>query len=387
MTLHEILLGMIEDKKDIADLENEVRRLEDQHGVETYAELLYILANIKIGPLQAPALWKSACQHLHTLSQSLGRPVNITVALLDYLLINEEGEYINRAKVIDVLDYERMAQSAIRDGFTRVFNAGYIREQVSWELTKDQRYRRGGTVILFDLNKFKQCNDEYGHMAGDAVLREFALVLKEYTRQADVVGRYGGDEFLVLMPMTHHEGALIVADRIRHAFEKTVVHVPSGPPEGIRITTTGGIAEYMGEIGEAEVLIEAADQALYLAKREGANRVYHEYMVKTDPVLIPHDDMVDMRVLDTVEEPVKTIGKRPFKFIATDHMDSGRLLRCELTLNDEDQNLTLSGLITEANPQNDGGFEIVFHPVEQESGDWLAINQYILKFERTHQKE
>jgi len=69
MTLHEILLGMIEDKKDIADLENEVRRLEDQHGVETYAELLYILANIKIGPLQAPALWKSACQHLHTLSQ------------------------------------------------------------------------------------------------------------------------------------------------------------------------------------------------------------------------------------------------------------------------------------------------------------------------------
>jgi len=93
----------------------------------------------------------------------------------------------------------------------------------------------------------------------------------------------------VLMPTTHHEGALIVADRIRHAFEKAVVHVPSGPPEGIRITTTGGIAEYMREIGEAEVLIEAADQALYLAKREGANRVYHEYMVKTDPVLIPHD--------------------------------------------------------------------------------------------------
>ena len=97
--------------------------------------------------------------------------------------------------------------------------------------------------------------------------------------------------------------------------------------------------------------------------------------------------MVDMRVLDTVEEPVKTIGKLPFKFIATDHMESGRRLRCELTLNDEDQNLTLSGLITEANPQNDGGFEIVFHPVEQESGDWLAINQYILKFERTHQKK
>ena len=189
MTLHEILLGRIENKNDIADLENVVRRLEDQHGLETYAEILYILANIKTGPLEAPALWKSACQHLHTLSQSLGRPVNITVALLDYLLISAEGEYINRAKVIDVLDYERIPQSAIRDGLTRVFNAGYIREQVSWELTKDQRYRRGGTVILFDLNKFKRCNDEYGHLAGDAVLREFALILKEYTRQADVVGR------------------------------------------------------------------------------------------------------------------------------------------------------------------------------------------------------
>jgi diguanylate cyclase (GGDEF)-like protein len=319
------------------------------------------------------------------LSKKLNRPVNITVAMLDYLLMSDDGEYISRPKVIDILDYERVARSAIRDGLTGVFNAGYIREQVSWELTKDLRYRRGGTVILFDLNKFKQCNDEYGHLAGDAVLRESALILKEYTRQSDAVGRYGGDEFLVLMPGSRLEGALIVADRIRQAFEETVVHVPTAPPEGIQITTTGGISEYKGDIEQAEILIEAADQALYMGKREGANRVYVEFMVKDEPVIIATEDLTQIETRDTGEESVRTIGKRLFTYISKNQMKPGHLLSCKLTLKDEDEQVTISGLITESTSQTAGGYEIVFQPVEQGPRDWMLINRYLLEYERTMQ--
>ena len=305
--------------------------------------------------------------------------------MLDYLLMSDDGEYISRPKVIDILDYERVAISAIRDGLTGVFNAGYIREQVSWELTKDLRYRRGGTVILFDLNKFKQCNDEYGHLAGDAVLRESALILKEYTRQSDAVGRYGGDEFLVLMPGPRLEGALIVADRIRQAFEETVVHVPTAPPEGIQITTTGGISEYKGDIEQAEILIEAADQALYMGKREGANRVYVEFMVKDEPVIIATEDLTQIETRDTGEESVRTIGKRLFTYISKNQMKPGHLLSCKLTLKDEDEQVTISGLITESTSQTAGGYEIVFQPVEQGPRDWMLINRYLLEYERTMQ--
>lgn len=385
MTLHDILLKVIEDANDTDDLEHEIGRMADEHGLDTYSELLAILANIQVKPFEAAALWKSVCQHLHDLSEKLGRKVNITVALLDYLLSNSESDYINRPKVIDILDYERVAQSAIRDGLTGVFNAGYIREQVSWELTKDLRYRRGGTIILFDLNKFKQCNDEYGHLAGDAVLREFALILKAHTRQSDAVGRYGGDEFLVLMPATLLEGALVVANRIRQAFEDTVVHVPTAPPEGIRITTTGGIAEYKGDIDQPEVLIEAADKALYLGKREGANRVYIEFMVSEDPVHVPREDILDITILDTPEETVRPVGKRLFVLHSENQMQAGQLIQCTLESDEESELSPISGLITEVNPQEGGGFEIVFQPIEQASLDWLAINNYILKLERGRQ--
>ena len=137
----------------------------------------------------------------------------------------------------------------------------------------------------------------------------------------------------------------------------------------------------------ADTLIEAADQALYMGKREGANRVYVEFMVKDEPVIITVGDITDIWAPDPAEESAKTIGKRLFKFISKIHLVPGHLLRCKLTLKDENETVTISGLITETTPQGDGVFEIVFQPVEQEPRDWMLINRYVLEFERTHQKE
>jgi diguanylate cyclase (GGDEF)-like protein len=388
MVLHEDLLHVIEEKTDTESLADAISELAEKYGLDTYAELLAILANIQVQPFEAAALWKAIWQHMGALSGQLRRPVNITVALLDYLLLHTTGEYINQAKIIDVLDYEKLAHSAIRDGLTGVYNTGYIREQVNWELLKDRRFRRGGTIILFDLNKFKQCNDEYGHLAGDAVLREFAVLLKAHTRRSDVVGRYGGDEFLVLMPSTMLEGAFVVADRIRRAFEKTVVHVPSAPPDGICITATGGIAEYRGDVDSAETLIEAADQALYLGKREGANRVYCEYMVKTDTVIL---DRRRVQGLVSVAFPegraVKTIGNRRFQVASSAPMRPGGGLQCRLPLPDSPETFLCTGLITETAERTDGTWDVTFQAVEQEALDWISVNRIVIQYEREQQAD
>ena len=385
MTLHEELLHIIEEQVDSASFAAAVDKLTGQYGEETYAELIMILANIRAQPSEAMALWNAAWQHMESLSAHLDRPVNISVALLDYILRGEEG-YIHRAKVIDVRDYERVAQSAIRDGLTGLFNPGYIREQVAWELSKDQRYRRGGTIILFDLNKFKECNDEYGHLAGDAVLRAFATCLMEYTRRSDAVGRYGGDEFLVLMPATPMEGAFIVADRIRQAFEGTAVHVPSAPAEGILVTTTGGIAEYIGgNRTSSEELIETADQALYLGKREGANRIYTEWMIGNDPISIDSDLIKSVTATEHREEfSLDTIGNCHFMIETSMPMAQGQLITCDLAFPGTGESFTCLGRITGTAELQDGRREVVFQAVAREQLDWLPVNQFVLQYKRIY---
>ena len=385
MTLHEELLYIIEEQADSESFAAAIDKLKDQYGDETYAELIMILASIRIQASEAITLWHAAWQHMESLSAHLGRPVNISVALLDYLLHGKEG-YIHRAKVIDVRDYERVAQSAIRDGLTGLFNPGYIREQVAWELSKDRRYHKGGTIILFDLNKFKECNDEYGHLAGDAVLRSFATCLMEYTRRSDAVGRYGGDEFLVLMPATPMEGAFIVADRIRQGFEGSAVHVPTAPAEGIRVTTTGGIAEYIGgNRTTSEELIAAADQALYLGKREGANRIYTEWMVEDDPISVDPDLIKSVTPAGYTEEvALDTIGNCHFKIETSMQMAQGQLITCDLTIPGTGESFTCRGRITGAAASQDGRSEVVFQAVAQDKLDWLPVNQFVLQYKRIH---
>ena len=383
LALHEELLRVIDEQADLDVFAHSIATLANQYGPETYSELVAILANLKTPPTEAVTLWNATWEHMGELSRQLKRPVNITVALLDYLLVNREGEYIHRAKVIDILDYEKVAQSAIRDGLTGVFNTGYIREQVGWELTKDRRFKHGGTLVLFDLNKFKQCNDEYGHLAGDAVLRAFADVMKLHTRRADVVGRFGGDEFLALMPSTLLEGAFFVADRIRRSFEETIIRIPSGPTEGIRMTATGGIAEYRGNIDLAESLIHAADQALYLAKRQGANRIYTQHMVDDEPISIERQRIrfVGQTVLSDAES-LKTIGNRAFTIVSSKRMVFGQGIVCELSLPDGPEFFLCTGIVQTVFPRKEDAWDITFHPIERDVLDWIPINKLLTQHER-----
>ena len=159
-------------------------------------------------------------------------------------------------------------RQALVDGLTGLANRRAANDALHAEAARAGRLQTPLAIVLADLDGFKDVNDEYGHAVGDEVLRAFADVLRQTVRESDVAGRWGGEEFLLLLPGADEEGAVQLAERIRVALAAR--SIPGAP--GLRVTASFGVAEYAGE-SNSEELVAAADRALYRAKRAGKDRV------------------------------------------------------------------------------------------------------------------
>ena len=156
------------------------------------------------------------------------------------------------------------------DRLTGLYNRGYWEERLRQEHVRHRRYDSQAALVMFDIDHFKRINDTYGHQAGDSVIRKVAEVVKESLREVDVAGRYGGEEFAVLLPDTDRQGGQIFAERLRAAIEALTVRYQE---HEIRFTVSLGVAD-LGEPTESHAqLIEWADEALYHSKASGRNRV------------------------------------------------------------------------------------------------------------------
>lgn len=161
---------------------------------------------------------------------------------------------------------DRAEALALTDELTRIPNRRHVRLVLSHDFAAAQRGRRPLTVALFDLDRFKAYNDSHGHAAGDTALRLFAEMLQTDTRRMNTSGRYGGEEFLVVLSDTDLESSLVFVDRILR--RTRALELPSGS-----ITVSAGLATYHPTMKGPEDLIAAADAALYRAKAEGGNAV------------------------------------------------------------------------------------------------------------------
>ena len=169
----------------------------------------------------------------------------------------------------------RLFESATYEGLTGLLRREAILEQLDRELERALRYGRPLTVAMADLDHFKAINDRHGHLAGDSLLRRMAEVIAGGLRGTDWIGRYGGEEFLLVLPETGMEGAAAVAEKIRCSVQGTPVPLDDGPPA--RATVSIGLASLDGA-GQGKILgrdlIAAADRSLYEAKHAGRNRVF-----------------------------------------------------------------------------------------------------------------
>jgi diguanylate cyclase (GGDEF)-like protein len=168
-------------------------------------------------------------------------------------------------------DFRRVASQAAVDSLTGLANRRTLDEELALEWRRAHRVGDSLAFVLLDLDDFKAVNDSHGHPAGDAVLRAIGEILGAGVRQVDLAGRYGGEEFALILPETDLPGAIKLAERIRARLETTAVELPSG--ETLRATASFGVA-VKDELTAPEELVAAADEALYAAKAAGKNCVF-----------------------------------------------------------------------------------------------------------------
>jgi two-component system cell cycle response regulator len=166
---------------------------------------------------------------------------------------------------------ERLRDLSIRDGLTELYNHRFAMEMLANEFPRVDRYSSALSVLLLDIDRFKRVNDQYGHQTGDVILREVARSVASSLRTVDAAGRYGGEEFIVILPQTPYEAARRTAERLRRAVEERTFTPADGK---IRVTASVGVATYPAEgVHTVSDLVLAADKALYRAKEAGRNRV------------------------------------------------------------------------------------------------------------------
>ncbi|HYC62640.1 MAG TPA: GGDEF domain-containing protein [Thermoanaerobaculia bacterium] len=164
----------------------------------------------------------------------------------------------------------RIANLADTDDLTGIWNKRYFRRQLPQEIERARTFNVPLTLLLFDIDEFKEINDRCGHVIGDVVLSELCGVVRETLRPTDIMARFGGDEFAIVLPHTDAFGAIAVAERVLKRVRGLAI--PTDDDAGLRCSVSIGIAEFRREDSSANDLIRRADERLYQSKREGKNR-------------------------------------------------------------------------------------------------------------------
>jgi diguanylate cyclase (GGDEF)-like protein len=166
----------------------------------------------------------------------------------------------------------RLEEMAITDELTGLYNRHFVWQELKSEFSRTRRFRLDLSCLMIDLDHFKEVNDRYGHPAGDLILKKIASLLSENSREPDTLARFGGEEFIVILPQTDAKGAIVQAERIRMEVERHAFPIEAN--QSLQLTISIGVASYPDErVKQFEDLVKIADDALYVSKNSGRNRV------------------------------------------------------------------------------------------------------------------
>jgi diguanylate cyclase (GGDEF)-like protein len=191
----------------------------------------------------------------------------------DLAAMEAVGQILSRT-IENVKSNALLRRMATIDGLTNLYNRRFFMEQLTREFKRALRYRSNLAVIMLDIDHFKQFNDTHGHLKGDYILRTLGTILKSCVREVDVIGRYGGEEFAVILPEANIEQGLIVAEKIRQAVETFPFKISRRKSGLTPVTVSLGVSTLTQDIANITDLVNRADTALYRAKNEGRNRCF-----------------------------------------------------------------------------------------------------------------
>lgn len=234
-------------------------------GHEGMAKLLGDFVHLEFTEDEAALHWERILGNYEALSQRLMRKPSVHVAIVDYF--TSEKHVLDSPLLVEVRVFKQTERLAMIDGLTGIFNRRYMDIILKKEFNRCDRYGKSLSVCILDIDDFKAINDTLGHQFGDEVLRALSTLIKDTIREEDVACRYGGEEFLIILPETDAAGALTLAERAHAALKESPLFQKSG------VTFSAGVATYPSSAGDVATLVMAADRALYQAKFLGKDRV------------------------------------------------------------------------------------------------------------------
>ena len=234
-------------KKDDDLFIKEITSLAVKEGERVYQVLIQSLTGLDLSAAISHEHWRKTLAHRDQMSTLLGRNVRLETALGDYLFQHGQPEYT--PFLIDARNYEQIVQQSVKDRLTGLNNRAYFDQVFEQQLSLAQRYDTDLTLLFLDLDNFKDINDRYGHQTGDYVLQTVAALIEKEKRDSDIAIRYGGEEFILLMPHTGTINGLILAERVRKLVDRVVINHDD---HSISITISGGLASFPRTVTAAQ---------------------------------------------------------------------------------------------------------------------------------------
>lgn len=294
--LQEVTGYLAESSHNEAKLIERLNQIQGKKKDKLYQALFYVLTHLEFSEKIAKRHWEGILAHQQLMSKMLGREVSLRVALCDYFLnINKELE---NPIIIEIELYEQVEKLSSLDGLTGLFNRRYFETILESEISRAKRFNLDTSVLLMDIDNFKKYNDTYGHLAGDEVLKSVGQIILKSKRMIDVACRYGGEEFILILPKTSKSGAMTVGERLRKRVAALKVSQLARLHLKEPVTISGGIATFPQDANESQELIMKADKALYEAKSSGKNRISLFSIEKRQFVRVGMDQPIYYKVLD-----------------------------------------------------------------------------------------